>query len=97
MKKVRCQVKVVGILVTVVGSVLMIFYKGPFISFFRSQLTTASSPLTGDYLKATIFLLIASLSWAAFFILQVSSIDSILKNVVGVKVSWDLILDSKIV
>ncbi|KAJ4904012.1 WAT1-related protein [Raphanus sativus] len=74
MKKVRCQVKVVGILVTVVGSVLMIFYKGPFISFFRSQLTTASSPLAGDYLKATIFLLIASLSWAAFFILQASTL-----------------------
>ena len=80
MKKVRCQVKVVGTLVTVVGSILMILYKGPFINFFRSHLTTtatASSPLAGDYLKATIFLLIASLSWASFFILQVSFIDKI--------------------
>ena len=77
MRKVRCQVKVVGTLVTVVGSMLMILYKGPFISSFRSQLTTASSPLAGDYLKATIFLLIASLSWASFFILQVSFIDQI--------------------
>ncbi|KAF3581446.1 hypothetical protein DY000_02035754 [Brassica cretica] len=74
MRKVRCQVKVVGTLVTVVGSILMILYKGPFISSFRSQLTTASSPLAGDYLKATIFLLIASLSWASFFILQASTL-----------------------
>ncbi|CAN6835785.1 hypothetical protein Bca4012_034345 [Brassica carinata] len=74
MRKVRCQVKVVGTLVTVVGSILMILHKGPFISSFRSQLTTASSPLAGDYLKATIFLLIASLSWASFFILQASTL-----------------------
>ncbi|CAN6994386.1 WAT1-related protein At2g40900 [Brassica rapa] len=73
MKKVRCQVKVVGTLVTVVGSILMILYKGPFINFFRSHLTTtatASSPLAGDYFKAAVFLLLASLSWASFFILQ---------------------------
>lgn len=73
MKKVRCQVKVVGTLVTVAGSILMILYKGPFINFFRSHLTTtatASSPLAGDYFKAAVFLLLASLSWASFFILQ---------------------------
>ncbi|KAJ0258270.1 WAT1-related protein [Hirschfeldia incana] len=73
MRKVRCQVKVVGTLVTVVGSILMILNKGPFINFFRSHLTTtttASSPLAGDYLKAAIFLLLASLSWASFFVLQ---------------------------
>ncbi|CAN8317759.1 unnamed protein product [Cochlearia groenlandica] len=76
LRKVRCQVKVVGTLVTVVGSILMIFYKGPFISSFRSNIatTTASSPLDGDYLKATVFLLIASLSWSLFFILQASAL-----------------------
>ncbi|CAH8297113.1 unnamed protein product [Eruca vesicaria subsp. sativa] len=75
MRKVRCQVKVVGTLVTVVGSILVILYKGPFINFFRSHLTTTtSSPLAGDYLKATIFLLVASLSWASFFILQASTL-----------------------
>lgn len=79
MRKVRCQVKVVGALVTVVGSILMILNKGPFIDFFRSHLntTTATSPLAGDYLKAAIFLLLASLSWASFFILQVSFDDPI--------------------
>ncbi|KAL0720355.1 hypothetical protein Bca4012_034954 [Brassica carinata] len=73
MRKVRCQVKVVGTLGTVVGSILMILYKGPFINFFRSHLTTtttASLPLAGDYLKAAVFLLLASLSWASFFVLQ---------------------------
>lgn len=76
MRKVRCQVKVVGALVTVVGSILMILNKGPFIDFFRSHLntTTATSPLAGDYLKAAIFLLLASLSWASFFILQASTL-----------------------
>ncbi|CAH8371460.1 unnamed protein product [Eruca vesicaria subsp. sativa] len=73
-RKVRCQVKVVGTLVTVVGSILMILYKGPFINFFRSQSTTASPPLAGDYLKATVFLLLASLSWASFFVLQASTL-----------------------
>lgn len=71
MRKVRCLVKVMGTLVTVVGSILMIFYKGPFINFFRSHLSTVSSPPTADYLKAAVFLLLASLSWASFFVLQV--------------------------
>uniref|UniRef100_A0A1J3E424 WAT1-related protein n=1 Tax=Noccaea caerulescens TaxID=107243 RepID=A0A1J3E424_NOCCA len=75
MRKVRCQVKVVGTLVTVVGSILMIFYKGPFINSFRSHLTsTATSPLAGDYFKATGFLLVASLSWASYFVLQASTL-----------------------
>uniref|UniRef100_A0A0D3B655 WAT1-related protein n=1 Tax=Brassica oleracea var. oleracea TaxID=109376 RepID=A0A0D3B655_BRAOL len=72
MRKVRCQVKVVGTLVTLVGSILVILYKGPFINFSRSHLsTTTSLPLAGNYLKATAFLLVASLSWASFFILQI--------------------------
>ncbi|CAH8265496.1 unnamed protein product [Arabidopsis lyrata] len=74
MRKVRCLVKVMGTLVTVVGSILMIFYKGPFINFFRSHLTPASSPPTADYLKAAVFLLIASLSWASFFVLQAATL-----------------------
>ncbi|CAE6042118.1 unnamed protein product [Arabidopsis arenosa] len=74
MRKVRCLVKVMGTLVTVVGSILMIFYKGPFINFFRSHLTPASSPPTADYLKAAVFLLLASLSWASFFVLQAATL-----------------------
>ncbi|KAL1220112.1 WAT1-related protein [Cardamine amara subsp. amara] len=76
MRKVRCLVKVTGALVTVVGSILMIFYKGPFINFFRSHLTTttASSLPTADYIKAAIFLLLASLSWASFFVLQAATL-----------------------
>lgn len=72
LRKVRCLIKVMGTLVTVVGSIVMIFYKGPFINFYRTHLTTtASLPPTADYLKAAVFLLIASLSWASFFVLQV--------------------------
>ncbi|KFK42327.1 hypothetical protein AALP_AA2G241800 [Arabis alpina] len=72
LRKVRCQVKVVGTLVTVVGSILMIFYKGPFINFFQSHLTTTATG--GDYLKAAVFLLLASLSWALYFVLQASTL-----------------------
>ncbi|VVB02944.1 unnamed protein product [Arabis nemorensis] len=74
LRKVRCQVKVVGALVTVVGSILMIFYKGPFINSFRSHLTTTTATPGGGYLKAAVFLLLASVSWASYFVLQASTL-----------------------
>ncbi|CAH8360456.1 unnamed protein product [Eruca vesicaria subsp. sativa] len=70
-KKVRFQAKVVGTLVIVVGAILMILFKSPLIIFLRSHLIHDASSLAGeDYLKATVFLLVASLSWAFFFVLQ---------------------------
>ena len=72
MRKVRFQAKVVGTLVIVVGAMLMILIKGPFINLLRSHLIGDASLSVGeDYLKVTVFLLIASFSWASFFVLQV--------------------------
>ncbi|KAG7561110.1 EamA domain [Arabidopsis thaliana x Arabidopsis arenosa] len=74
MRKVRFQAKVVGTLVIVVGAMLMILFKIPLINFLRSHLTGDSSPAGEDYLKATVFLLIASFSWASFFVLQAATL-----------------------
>ncbi|TYK09619.1 WAT1-related protein [Cucumis melo var. makuwa] len=84
MKKVRCQAKVVGTLVTVGGAILMTLYKGNVISFFWShhnnnydlQSSSASSnyysfeSTNQDWLKGSILLLFANLAWALFFIIQ---------------------------
>ncbi|KAL0652752.1 hypothetical protein Bca4012_095443 [Brassica carinata] len=69
-RKVRFQAKVVGTLVIVVGAILMILFKSPLIIFLRSHL------IGEDYLKATVFLLIASLSWASFFVLQAATLKT---------------------
>ncbi|CAH8363379.1 unnamed protein product [Eruca vesicaria subsp. sativa] len=75
MRKVRFQAKVVGTLVIVVGAMLMILFKSPLINFLQSHLIReASSPSGEDYLKATVFLLIASFSWACFFVLQAATL-----------------------
>ncbi|CAN8254460.1 unnamed protein product [Cochlearia groenlandica] len=77
MRKVRFQAKVVGTLVIVVGAMLMILFKSPLVNFLRSHLIGgASSPAGEDYFKATVFLLIASLSWASFFVLQAATLKS---------------------
>ncbi|KFK34904.1 hypothetical protein AALP_AA5G208800 [Arabis alpina] len=75
-RKVRFQAKVVGTLVIVVGALLMILFKTPLISFLRSHFIggDASSLAGEDYLKATAFLLIASFSWASFFVLQAATL-----------------------
>ncbi|KAI3472393.1 hypothetical protein Pfo_029514 [Paulownia fortunei] len=56
MKKVRCQAKVVGTIVTVAGAMLMTLYKGHVINL--------------DWFKGSILLIFATLAWASFFILQ---------------------------
>ncbi|WZZ81970.1 hypothetical protein YC2023_102542 [Brassica napus] len=72
-RKVRFQAKVVGTLVIVVGAILMILFKSPLIIFLRSHL------IGEDYLKATVFLLIASLSWASFFVLQSTALTFVME------------------
>ncbi|KAJ1404535.1 EamA domain [Sesbania bispinosa] len=78
-RKVRCQAKVIGTVVTVAGAMLMTLYKGQVINFLGSQYmhhprnyvpenTTDSAEK--DWVKGSILLIIATLAWASFFILQ---------------------------
>lgn len=82
-KKIRCQAKVVGTIVTVGGAMLMTLYKGQVINLFWSShiqtqassvpeaaAAAAAAAADKDWLKGSILLIFATLAWAAFFILQ---------------------------
>ncbi|KAL5700397.1 hypothetical protein ACHQM5_025842 [Ranunculus cassubicifolius] len=76
MKKVRCQAKVLGTVVTVAGAMLMTLYKGPIMEFVWSvhaQTHESSIPNASadkEWLKGSILLIFATLAWAALFIVQ---------------------------
>ncbi|GFS33401.1 nodulin MtN21 /EamA-like transporter family protein [Actinidia rufa] len=77
MKKLRCQAKVVGTIVTVGGAMLMTLYKGHVVNFVWSQhihpRNVSQAPSTNadkDWVKGSILLIIATFAWASFFILQ---------------------------
>lgn len=77
-RKLRCQAKVLGTIVTVGGAMFMTIYKGSDIKlpWTESAHHPKNVPAEGtgagdkDWLKGSILLIIATLSWAAFFILQ---------------------------
>lgn len=79
MKKVRCQAKLIGTVVTVGGAMLMTLYKGQLIHFFWTHYNmhhpnpgNYAPPSSGDkdWVKGSVLLIIATLAWASFFILQ---------------------------
>lgn len=83
-RKVRYQAKVIGTVVTVAGAMVMTLYKGQVINLLGSQYmhhprnyvpenTTAGSA-EKDWVKGSILLIIATLAWASFFILQVCEV-----------------------
>lgn len=79
LKKVRCQAKVVGTIVTVGGAMLMTVYKGHVINMVwsnfvhpkKSDVPDTIEATDKDWVKGSILLIIATLAWASFFILQV--------------------------
>lgn len=76
-RKLRCQVKVVGTLLTVGGAMLMTLYKGEVVNLFWSQHVqtgggSVSQPSGDkDWFKGSILLILATIAWSSFFILQV--------------------------
>ncbi|XP_055808198.1 WAT1-related protein At5g07050-like [Solanum dulcamara] len=73
-KKLRCQAKVVGTVVTVAGAMLMTLYKGHVINLVWSNNvhtnTTSNETSDKDWLKGSMLLIGATFAWASFFILQ---------------------------
>ncbi|KAK9671256.1 hypothetical protein RND81_12G017200 [Saponaria officinalis] len=77
-KKIRCIAKVVGTLITVGGAMLMTLYKGHVINMVWSSHAHSATPASTaalaaadkDWAKGSILLILATLAWAAFFILQ---------------------------
>ncbi|XP_038903713.1 WAT1-related protein At5g07050-like isoform X1 [Benincasa hispida] len=80
LKRVRSRAKLFGTLVTLGGAMLMTFYKGSVINFFGTkhghQPSIPSTALLnhhngGEFIRGSILLIISTVAWAAFFILQV--------------------------
>ncbi|KAK2982097.1 hypothetical protein RJ640_001159 [Escallonia rubra] len=78
MKKVMYQAKVVGTVVTVAGATLMTLYKGNVVELVwtkhvhphKSSVTATTGTTDKDWFTGCILLIIATLAWASFFILQ---------------------------
>ncbi|GAA0183411.1 hypothetical protein LIER_42401 [Lithospermum erythrorhizon] len=77
-KKIRCQAKVLGTIVTVGGAMLMTLYKGPVVEMLwskyihphQSYVTDTTGTTDKDWFKGSILLILATFAWASFFILQ---------------------------
>ncbi|KAI6706464.1 hypothetical protein NL676_009426 [Syzygium grande] len=77
-EKVRCMAKVGGTVVTAGGAMLMTLYKGNVLNFpwsahihgHASSGSEAPESTDKNWVKGSIFLIIATFAWASFFILQ---------------------------
>ncbi|MCD7459326.1 hypothetical protein HAX54_040637 [Datura stramonium] len=67
-KKIGCQAKVLGTIVTMIGALLMTLYKGHVVNLIWSS--NHINTYDKDWLKGSILLIFATLAWASFFFLQ---------------------------
>lgn len=77
LKKIRSLAKVIGTAITVGGAMVMTLYKGPAIELIKAAHTSihggSSSEATDQHwVMGTLALMASIISWAGFFILQVS-------------------------
>lgn len=89
-KKLWCQAKIAGTVVTVAGAMLMTIYKGPIVELFWTKYmhlqhandTTPSSNSNDnkDFLKGSILLIFATLAWASLFVLQAKILKTYSKH-----------------
>ncbi|KAG8078218.1 hypothetical protein GUJ93_ZPchr0007g4273 [Zizania palustris] len=81
MRKVRCQAKVAGTVVTVAGAMMMTLYKGPLMQMAWTSHVQANGhggeapvaavdPSGREWFLGSLFVIIATLAWASLFILQ---------------------------
>lgn len=72
--------KVIGALLGVIGSILMILYKGPYVELVRSKggesrnneaHANAEAESSSRWIKGTLMVLGSCFSWSSFLILQV--------------------------
>ncbi|KAF8115600.1 hypothetical protein N665_0025s0068 [Sinapis alba] len=86
-KKLWCQAKIAGTVVTVAGAMLMTIYKGPIVELFwtkhmHQQHATDTTPSSDskDFLKGSILLIFATLAWASLFVLQAKILKTYSKH-----------------
>jgi drug/metabolite transporter (DMT)-like permease len=88
MRKVTCQAKVLGTVLTVAGAMLMTLYKGPLMQLAwttnrhaSSSRAAAEAPAAAaaeisgrDWFLGSVFVIVATLAWASLFVLQTHTI-----------------------